>query len=68
MLSKEEKNELLLDGKSAGRKKTFKLLKRAGSVAPVSLNNFIEFLAGLNNLFPAKAEMIKKTITTFNKL
>jgi len=68
MLSKEEKKELLQDSKSLKRRNDFKLLKKTGLGLPVSLDKFISFLDGINNLLPTKVEITRKPITSANKL
>lgn len=68
MLSKEEREELLKDGRSSMRRKEFAQGKGKDLRDSRSLDEFIQFLMDIQKVFSPFAISRKKTIARFNKL
>lgn len=65
MLSKEEKREMLADGKNLSRRKDFR--KVCINKNNRSLDDYIKFLMSIQKIFPYKPKFTH-TITKLNKL
>lgn len=68
MLSKKEKQEMLEDGLSAKRRKEFAQVSKITQPSSKSLDEFINFLMSIQNIFSPFSISRKKTITRFNRL
>ena len=68
MLTKKEKEEMLTDGHSLKRRKSFAQGKKIDQGDLHSLDEFIRFLMDIQRLFSPFAISRKKTVTRFNKL
>lgn len=65
MLSKEEKKEMLADGKSLSRRKNFRCAAMVKNSR--SLDDYIKFLMSIQKIFPSRLSS-RPTNTKFNKL
>jgi len=67
MLSKEERRELLEDGKSASRRADFRLARASFSKTD-SIDEYFRFLQSMQDMFTAFEISTHPTITKLNKL
>lgn len=73
MLSKEEKREIIEDGLNPQRKKQFteaqkRIARRKKYQQENSLDEFIQFLADIQTIFPPFISSQKKSLTFLNRL
>lgn len=67
-LSEEEKRELLEDAQSGERREAFRKAKEMNYKGSRSLDDYIQFLDGIQKVFGPFPAKNKITITQFNKL
>ena len=67
-LSDEEKKELLEDGRSAERRSAFRKIKQITTQGSRSLDDYIQYLKGIQKIFGEFPLSRKISVTRFNKL
>jgi hypothetical protein len=68
MLTKKEKEEIIIDGLSLKRRKEFAQFKKINSIEAPSFDEYIRFLTSIQKVFSSFAISRGITITKFNKL
>ncbi len=68
MMDERDKREFVEDGLSPKRRENFEAASLKIQLSPVSLEEYIHFLDGLQRIFPALPVSSEKTVTKFNKL
>ena len=69
MLNPQDKKEMLKDATSLGRKVAFRQAEELLNLTPSrGLDDYINFLMDIQNIFSPFVPSHKKTITKFNKL
>ncbi len=67
MLSREEREEILRDGCNKDRKKHFFTSKKPFHKSSNSLDEYIQFLVSIQNVFPG-VSLRRRPVTKFDKL
>ncbi len=68
MMDERDRREFIEDGLSPKRRENFEAISLRIQPSPISLEEYIHFLDGLQRIFPALPVSREKTVTKFNKL